>query len=162
MKRFVKAGLVLATALYLLILVNFILLKSLYVTDIGGKMAFVINRYYWDSHNFIPFKTITEYLLSDHIPLIIRIENLLGNIIGFVPFGFLLPSIMKKFYNWKRVLAATFALSLTFEMAQLVFRLGSFDVDDLILNTLGGVFGFFLYKLAVQIAKHLKNRLKVS
>ena len=42
--------------------------------------------------------------------------------------------------------SVTFQMSLTVEVLQLLFRVGSFDVDDLILNTLGGILGYFLLK----------------
>ena len=90
---------------------------------------------YW-TPNFIPFKTIIYYLFLADINLNIRVENLVGNMIGFSPFGFILPLFSKKFRSFKRVVIATICLSLTFELIQLVFKFGSFDVDDLILNTL--------------------------
>jgi glycopeptide antibiotics resistance protein len=45
------------------------------------------------------------------------------------------------------VTIASFCLSLTFELLQLFFRLGSFDVDDLLLNTAGGMIGYLPFKL---------------
>ncbi|WP_286163803.1 VanZ family protein [Bacillus sp. AFS088145] len=45
---------------------------------------------------------------------------------------------MKRFKNFKVIVIATFSLSLTYELIQLLFDFGSFDIDDLILNTLGG------------------------
>jgi len=66
-------------------------------------------------------------------------------IIGFFPFGFLLPLISGKFRRFTRVLAATFFLSLTFELDQLIFRLGIFDMDDFLLNTLGGACRYALF-----------------
>ena len=41
----------------------------------------------------------------------------------------------------------TFELSFVVEILQIVFRVGSFDVDDLILNTLGGMLGYLLLEL---------------
>jgi len=65
-----------------------------------------------------------------------------------VPFGFILPLLAKKFQKLSTVAFATFCLSLTFELLQLVFEFGSFDVDDLILNTIGGILGYIPFKLA--------------
>jgi len=42
---------------------------------------------------------------------------------------------------------------LTYKLLQLVFRFGSFDVDDLLLNTLGGLIGFVPVKLASMYVK---------
>ncbi|MEH7611196.1 VanZ family protein [Gottfriedia acidiceleris] len=92
----------------------------------------------------------------------IRISNLAGNIIGFMPFGFLLPLIVKKYDNLKSILKATFILSLTYELLQLLlFQLGSFDVDDLILNTLGGGLGYLVLKI-IRLVFDLKNKQRVN
>jgi glycopeptide antibiotics resistance protein len=87
----------------------------------------------------------------------IRIENLAGNVVGFVPFGFILPLLTKRFQKFKAVTLATFSLSLAFEVIQLIFEFGSFDVDDLILNTLGGILGYIPIKIILIIVKHKKN-----
>jgi glycopeptide antibiotics resistance protein len=84
----------------------------------------------------------------------IRIENLAGNIIGFSPFGIILPLLSKRFQKLSRVTLATFFLSLTFELIQLIFEFGSFDVDDLILNTIGGIIGYFPIKIILSIIKY--------
>ncbi|WP_309484822.1 VanZ family protein [Bacillus aquiflavi] len=105
----------------------------------------------------MPFKTITYYLFLADINLNIRIENIVGNVIGFAPFGLMLPLLSKKFRRLKVVLLATFCLSLTFEIVQLVFHFGSFDVDDLILNTLGGVLGYIPTKLFMNSRKKLSQ-----
>lgn len=74
------------------------------------------------------------------------LTNLLGNILIFIPFGFFLPmgSTKKSF-----VLTALFSffLSLGIETFQLLTKIGSFDVDDLLLNTLGGIIGYLLYRI---------------
>ena len=63
--------------------------------------------------------------------------NLAGNVIGFLPFGFFLPILSRRLRNGAVVTALGFGLSLLVESIQLVFKVGCFDVDDLILNTLG-------------------------
>lgn len=67
------------------------------------------------------------------------------NIIMFMPLGFLLPLIWKNFRNPKKVLLTGFALSLAIELSQLFNRRNT-DVDDLLMNTLGALVGFFLWK----------------
>ena len=68
-------------------------------------------------------------------------NNLLGNLLGFVPFGFLFPLLLPWFRNFFKILFAGFLLSLFYESAQLLFGLGISDVDDLILNTAGTIIG---------------------
>ena len=46
---------------------------------------------------------------------------------------------------------AAFLLSLTIEITQLLTRVGSFDVDDLILNTAGGIAGYLLFYIMNKI-----------
>jgi glycopeptide antibiotics resistance protein len=75
-----------------------------------------------------------------------------------MPFGFILPLLARKFQKLSTVTWATFCLSLTFELLQLIFEFGSFDVDDLILNTAGGILGYFPIKL-IFLFSHLKKRI---
>lgn len=132
--------------LYLVILSHQILFKFLPLEVIVNHLTLNFeNERFWGNNNFIPFKTIYQYLFSaTNLSFSIRIQNLAGNIIGFIPFGFLMPLLSRKFLNLKVITLTTFCLSLVYELTQLVFRFGSFDVDDLILNTLGGVVGYLL------------------
>ncbi|CAH0312249.1 VanZ family protein [Peribacillus sp. YIM B13472] len=156
MKIFVKILLSLCMILYLLILTKLILFKTFSITEMNDHISFSFNGRYWGSHNFIPFKTIFHYLFIADVNTSIRIENIVGNIIGFVPFGFMLPLLSKMFSRFKSILIATFCFSFTYEVLQLLFELGSFDTDDLILNTLGGIIGYLPIKLFYTV--FLKNR----
>jgi len=71
----------------------------------------------------------------------------LGNIAGFIPLGILLPLLFRKLRTAFRTVALIFLISLAFETAQLILILGVFDVDDLLLNTLGGAIGYLLFVL---------------
>ena len=158
MKIIFKITLFLILCLYLAILSKLILFKYIPLTEIINHFNFTYDEYHWRSNNFVPFKTINFYLFLADINLDIRIENLAGNIIGFMPFGFILPLLARKFQKLSTVTWATFCLSLTFELLQLIFEFGSFDVDDLILNTAGGILGYFPIKL-VFLFSHLKKRI---
>ena len=85
------------------------------------------------------------------------IDNLIGNIIGFVPFGFMLPLLSKRLLSLKIIVVATFCISFSFEIIQLVFMLGSFDVDDLILNTVGGILGYLIIKLILMVINYIRG-----
>ncbi|MGE8081427.1 VanZ family protein [Peribacillus loiseleuriae] len=159
MRVFVKVGLTILLCVYLLILSKLILFKYFTVPDIISHFTFSDDDpFWWNSHNFIPFKTIIYYLFLADINLNIRVENIAGNIIGFSPFGFILPLLSKKFLSLKKVIIAAFCLSLTFEITQLVFKFGSFDVDDLILNTLGGALGYLPIYSTFLIIKYQKKQ----
>lgn len=146
LKIFVKVLTALLLLLYLSILVKQVIIKFLPLQIVIEHLTFNFeNQIYWRVHNFIPFKTIFYYLFSaSDMSFNVRIANLAGNVIGFMPFGFLVPILSRKFLNLKVIALATFCLSLAFELTQLIFRFGSFDVDDLILNTLGGMLGYFV------------------
>jgi glycopeptide antibiotics resistance protein len=97
--------------------------------------------------NFIPFDTILRYInYSQYFNLEIIIINLLGNLLIFTPMGFLLPLLSKKFRKARKVVCVGFFSSLAVETIQFIFRVGSADVDDLILNTLGAWLGYLAYK----------------
>ena len=94
-------------------------------------------------------KTIFYYLFkSDNI--VISVKNILGNIIAFMPFGFLLPIATDKINKLKLIVISSFLLSLLFEIIQLLTGLGEFDVDDILLNVLGAVVGYMFYRISVR------------
>lgn len=77
------------------------------------------------------------------------LANFLGNIVMFVPIGFFAGLLSGRPSWWKGTLWA-FALSLFIEVSQLFVGRGT-DVDDLILNTLGGLMGHWLFLLFRRI-----------
>lgn len=152
-----KISFTILLCLYLVILTKLILFKDIPITEIFSRFPFYNNDFRWRSNNFIPFKTINFYLYIADVNLSIRIENLVGNVIGFAPLGFILPLLSNRFQKFFIVTLAAFCLSLTFELLQLVLEVGSFDVDDLILNTLGAILGFILIKFILLI-RNAKKR----
>ena len=73
--------------------------------------------------------------------------NLVGNVVMFVPLGALLPMAAPKKRRFFPTLLTSGSLILAVEILQLFTLLGSCDVDDLILNLIGVVSGFLLWKL---------------
>jgi glycopeptide antibiotics resistance protein len=99
----------------------------------------------WEKSNTKPFSTIKLFYNSRNLNSEYKQNNLLGNLLGFVPVGFLLAFLIPFFRKGIYVLMAGFSLSLCFEMTQLVFDLGIFDVDDILLNTTGCFTGYVIY-----------------
>ena len=100
-------------------------------------------------YKLVPFKEIRRFLVyRENVGFIAFIENLFGNVIAFMPFGFFIPVISPRNRKFLNVLALTFLLSLTVETIQLMLKVGSFDVDDLLLNTLGGITGYAFFAAA--------------
>lgn len=105
-------------------------------------------------YNLVPFQEIRryiEYRAMIGIPSVIL--NLVGNIVAFVPFGFLLPMISPKERRAGMIFLLALELSLMIEVVQLFSHVGSFDVDDLILNTAGGLLGYGAYRAFHGIAR---------
>ena len=72
-------------------------------------------------------------------------EEIILNILLYVPLGFVLRSFSPKNKLWQCVLIS-FLISLSTEIMQLVLRLGLYEIDDIINNTLGGMLGAILYR----------------
>ena len=96
------------------------------------------------------------------IPLSSGIEiSTILNIIFFMPFEFLLPTLWNKFRKFIPTVFAGFIFSLIIEVGQL-FTIRATDVDDLIMNTLGTILGFILFKILSIIFKKLSNKTMVE
>ena len=95
------------------------------------------------NYNLIPFRSISSQL--ERITQWWALKNLLGNIIPFIPFGFLLPVIYRKCSSAIKVLSVGLASILLIEIFQFLTKLGSFDVDDIILNMTGIVCGYLTF-----------------
>ncbi len=97
------------------------------------------------SINWVPFRTILKYLTEASSSGVV-LTNLAGNILAFVPMGFLLPLVSRKFSGFGNTFAAVLAGTAVIETMQYVAGAGVSDVDDVILNLAGGVLGYGLYK----------------
>ncbi len=104
--------------------------------------------------NFIPFKSIYHYCFSgDFTNIYIVLLNVLGNIIIFIPFGIYLLIYKSNLLNIKNSLKTVVLTSLCIEIIQWVFNVGVPDIDDIILNTIGGLIGICIYKMLYYIFK---------
>lgn len=79
-----------------------------------------------------------------------RIGNSCGNIILFMPVGFLVPAVTGWKKMWKTVVAGI-SFSIFIEIIQLITSRGCFDFDDVLLNGLGTVIGFGLYSVVRKL-----------
>jgi len=84
--------------------------------------------------------------------------NIVGNIVGFMPCGFFLPIISRRSRCWFNTMFLSFLFSLCIETIQLIFKVGCFDVDDMILNTLGGILGYILYKIVQYTRVRIRRK----
>jgi len=105
--------------------------------------------------NFIPFHIvydITVGCFADH--RLSAAINVLGNILMFVPIGFLSALLWRK-SSLKRSLAVTAAYSLFIEITQIFLLVRVTDIDDIIMNTTGGAAGYLFYLLLRRLFPRL-------
>ena len=101
------------------------------------------------SYNLVPFKEIRRFIVyRDILGYRAVFLNIFGNVAAFLPFGFFLPEIWRQVGRWYTMIVLSFTTSLCIELMQLVTKVGSFDVDDLLLNTIGGYLGYLLFRTA--------------
>lgn len=146
-------------AFYLIILFYLVFFRYRVTGNLNTVFNVTNYKYYLRySVNIVPFKTITEYILNPHnLSLRIRYTNILGNILAFIPFGFFSIIIFKKLRGIKQIIIASCMFSLCIETIQLFFLVGSFDIDDIILNTIGGFLGYLFFMLFEQAYKLTKK-----
>lgn len=74
----------------------------------------------------------------------------IANVIMVMPLGFLLPLLWENYRKFWKIALAGFSFSMSIEILQL-FTFRATDVDDLLMNTLGGISGYSCYLLAVRL-----------
>ncbi len=108
----------------------------------------------WSGNNFIPFKEMTRYSFGSRL----FFKNVLGNMIMFMPYGFFSAYYLK--LDKKRVAFFLIALvSVSIELTQMAIG-RVFDVDDIILNIIGGMLGYFIYIALEKLGNYLPKVLK--
>ena len=103
----------------------------------------------WATNNYIPLKEIFRYDVGSRL----FFKNVLGNMVMFLPFGFFVSYYLKS-DNIKAPLLLTIIASISIEEVQLLIG-RVFDVDDILLNILGGLVGYFLYRILSHIGHKL-------
>lgn len=123
---------------------HFILYKELMMF---GFMIYILSLFYvvtfqdvsWSSSNFVPFREMFRYDIGSSL----FIKNVLGNLLLFIPYGFFVSYFLKL----KKPYSAFFLCvltSITIETTQLwIGRV--FDIDDIILNIVGGMLGYTIW-----------------
>lgn len=110
-------------------------------------------------YNLVLFREIKRfYRYREILGMKSVMINLAGNIVAFMPFGFFLPILWPRSGKFLYVIFWSFSFSLVVETIQLVYKVGTFDVDDLFLNTLGGIFGYMMMRLlfaGVRVGQHV-------
>ena len=135
-----------ALSLFILFLVGLASQTIIPKTEIDINLGLKTNQKVFSGINIIPFKMFydmyREVIINKNINYFII--NFLGNIVMFIPLGFLISLL----WNTKRknVVLIGFSVSLVIELLQLLLPRGT-DIDDIILNTFGAILGVLIYVL---------------
>ena len=145
--------LVLAWTLFIVYMV--FLMYFLFFAEIMGRTY--IDRDY--HYNLTPFREIRRFIVYRRtLGWFAVLSNLLGNVLAFVPFGMILPMLTPKCRNFFHIVLLGFDFSLFVETIQLISKVGSFDVDDLILNTLGVLLGYLSFWICNGIRRMIYEK----
>ena len=94
--------------------------------------------------NPYPFQSILHFIAttSSHLEMV---KNLGGNVILFIPYGFL--GILYPKLDYYKYLLLTFFIGINYiEFSQYIFNRGFAEFDDVMLNTFGMTLGFLFYQ----------------
>ena len=134
--------------IYLLILLKLIVFKYPWqsLAEIAKNWEKDVILQGVSSGNFILGKSIRLYIRYFHkFSFWNGFANLVGNVLVFIPYGFLLPKTYPSCGKWWRAVYCAVGFAMSIELFQLVSGFGRFDVDDILLNCLGAVCGYLIY-----------------
>ncbi|UUC40886.1 VanZ family protein [Clostridioides difficile] len=133
---------------YILMIIRIILFRDVPI--------YAISKGTFRTVNLIPFYTIYQFIVDSNIDFMKSTVNIIENIGIFIPIGIFFPIVFKNL-NKKTIIIAIILVSLAFELIQYIFALGSSDIDDIILNSLGGIIGIAIY---INMNKLFPNDIK--
>ena len=154
MKKLISNILTVCFICYMILLVYYLFFSEEY----GRQQAY--SEYHYNLELFRELRRYLEHrgMIGNELFLI----NVVGNVVAFMPFGFLLPVMYREqrkdvvykghfFRSFLFVSLSGFFFSLSVEVVQLISKVGCFDVDDLVLNTSGVMIGYILYYISKKI-----------
>ena len=135
--------------LYIVFIVYFLIFSDWY-----GRTGEMQEYHY----NLVLFKEIRRFWnYRDQVGFFAMFTNLFGNVIIFMPFGFFMP-MASRYRSCFSAVFYSFGLSLCVETFQLLTKFGSFDVDDLLLNTVRGLVGYVIFAVCAAIRRRYVNK----
>lgn len=136
--------------LYIIFIIYFLIFSDWY-----GRTG-TMEEYHYNLVLFREIKRFWNY--REEVGLFVMFTNLFGNVIIFIPFGFFMP-MASKYRSIFSAVFYSFGLSLCVETFQLITKVGSFDVDDLLLNTVGGLVGYIIFVMGEALRRrHVKKK----
>jgi len=125
--------------LYIILLSYFLFFSEHYGRD------YILKEYRYNLEFLKEIKRFIRY--RELLGLESFVVNILGNVLAFAPFGFLLPQLNTKYRKFFYIAFLSLLFSLSVELTQMLLKVGIFDVDDILLNTIGGMLGYLFYAI---------------
>ncbi len=132
----------------------FMLLFLVYILCLFQVVTFEDQTIYVTGNNLVPFKEIMRYQIGSRL----FIKNVIGNIVLFIPYGIFASLYAKLDKPWQALCLIFFA-SVTVETTQLLIG-RVFDIDDILLNCIGGILGYGLYRALDHLGDTLPKTFK--
>lgn len=130
----------------LFVLYVFLALNLLFFIRASMLRFYTYGEYFRENTNFLPFRTVIEFIgyirERNMYYLELSRDNLVGNLLIFMPFGVFLPALWKKQRRFVSFLLTASAVITGVEIIQFITMCGACDIDDFILNIAGAVTGF--------------------
>lgn len=137
---------------YIFMMIDFLILGRL-LFSIQNNLQLPAREF-----NMVPFRSIFEDIGAGRLRLS---GNFLGNILIFIPVGIFL-SLFRPNKKMAVNLVIVLFISLFVEMMQFLTNTGIADIDDLLLNGLGGLVGLFIYQILSFKRSYLKIKKAVT
>lgn len=135
--------------LYIIFVFYFLLISEIY-----GRTGEMQEYHY----NLVLFQEIKRFwYYRKQLGIFATATNLLGNVLVFLPFGFFMP-MASKYRSFFSTIWYSLILSLVIEISQLFMKVGCFDVDDLLLNTMGGMLGYIAFTICNVIRRNYAKK----
>lgn len=147
-KEFYKIVFIILFCLYIVIMMNL-----LFFNDYYGR-TYMESR----SYNLEPLKEIKRFIFKrKYMTLEGWTSNLFGNVIAFIPLGLFVPILCKQYRDFFKISFLSLFMSFCIESLQIYYIVGIFDVDDMILNTLGGIIGYIIFMIIYSMVSKWRN-----
>lgn len=152
-QQHMKRALIFLFAAYLFILIDFTLIDNSFgrqISNIFIRRPDEITLYLKNNTNLIPFETVRLFIkgwMRNSVSFSVFAENILGNLVAFMPLAFFVPAFFRYFRRPICFFAVTTVTVIVIELLQALLLTGSADIDDYILNAAGAMLAFFLLRI---------------
>lgn len=139
-----------AVSVGMFVLYLFLLAYFLFFAENFGRV-YTEREYAYNLELFKEIKRFWNY--REELGMTAVLTNIVGNVVCFIPFGAILPVLARRARNFWVIAMLSFEFSLLVECTQLISKVGSFDVDDILLNTFGGILGFIVFTICNMVRR---------